>query len=1143
MANKFDIDSSADTHLLNETFHVFSKSPGSPTTTLGGARLKSGHTTTATDVWADEIPAFFNAATQAKFDLFQSKAVKDDLCLFDGKVYQHNGTAFVSLGTTDEVLVDGKTFSKNNKAVVKYHKGRTAINLTADNNNGDGSNDYTAKIYNAATGSTTFVPQFISAMDKMVDGIPSLAYDAVVSDGTGVLAEGLTADNDYICNSYAGVIQFNRTRSQGTVTVSAWEYIGEKLTSSLTELAKKVESVTATAGEGVQAVTDAATTAGLSVSTKEIAVEGETVTVKALDIDVAEVSAQGVVTTGDETKLVTATGAHNVAKKAASDAITAAVADGSVIDTRIDEVITTATLADGQKIADTADTSKLVTVEDVKTYVSENAKVTLTADTTTGKTGITISPNGQESTSFTIGVDQTIIATKQSVDDLSDVVSGVSQTITDIQTSLSTGSIATAIQAAQAAADAAMEEAQTKVASVTGPESGLVTVTGDKDVTITVSDTIATKDYASTAASTAVNGLKETAITSQSVLGAGVSVTLGGKVGAPILTGSVTPATYTSSTKQWENDSYFATASDIATAISDAVNNITIPTLSTSSTGVGLSASGHTVDITTANYTPASGDTAASWTYPNYLVTGATVEAFVGAETAKTLEEAKAYSNSLHTTSVTYHVTDTLPTVPSGKEEEYKGRIYLVLTGLDNKVAADGARIEYMYINKGTEDSPQWGWEQIGTTTADLTGYAKSVTINGTTYPANATNAGALNLGKVASTVSESNHTGWSGDDSSYLVSSPIYTHIASDGTLKQAIYVANSGSYGVGKIFSGEYYSLPSNVTDTAVSTLTASAMFSNLNDILATKADVNNVVNSINGKRGDVTLCVHNYKAADTNEEGDSLPVASPSKHANLWGMTFIEDDSISKVILVDDFVGMSSSYLTTANLPSNAVSVENNFVYAVSGDVITTIRPERMVSGFNAQNAKGLTSFVGDLSNLETSDLYLDGSSTATFYHCLALETFIGDLSSLKDGNSMFSSCNSLTTFIGDLSSLETGSVGLYTGTSGMFQYTALTVESVETIADTLPENPVVDTTSGNGSFKGCITISWHQLTSDTAERQKLVDALSGVLDKGWVLVTNTELLTMFDTEKYQVVQETVQPLDLDSEPQEIAYVIKK
>ena len=49
-----------------------------------------------------------------------------------------------------------------------------------------------------------------------------------------------------------------------------------------------------------------------------------------------------------------------------------------------------------------------------------------------------------------------------------------------------------------------MTEAQAKVASVTGPSTGLVTVTGEKEVTITVSDTIATKNYADTAASSAI---------------------------------------------------------------------------------------------------------------------------------------------------------------------------------------------------------------------------------------------------------------------------------------------------------------------------------------------------------------------------------------------------------------------------------------------------------------------------------------------------------------------------------------------------------------------------------------------------------------------------------------------------------------
>ena len=103
----------------------------------------------------------------------------------------------------------------------------------------------------------------------------------------------------------------------------------------------------------------------------------------------------------------------------------------------------------------------------------------------------------------TVAVDDTV-ATKKSVDDLSDLVSGVSQTVAGIQTELSTGTIAIAISEAKAAAKAAQDTADAKVASVSGPATGLVTVTGDKDVVITVSDTIATKTDAATAASTAI---------------------------------------------------------------------------------------------------------------------------------------------------------------------------------------------------------------------------------------------------------------------------------------------------------------------------------------------------------------------------------------------------------------------------------------------------------------------------------------------------------------------------------------------------------------------------------------------------------------------------------------------------------------
>ena len=347
MANAFNIDkggsTTSDTHLLNETFHVFSKSPGSPTTSLGGARLKSGHTTTASDVWADEIPAFFNAATQAKFDLFGTKAVKDDLCLFNGNVYKHNGTEFVSLGTEAEVLVDGAKFSKNGKEVVKFHKGRTAINLTADNNNGDGSNNYTAKIYNAAADSTTFVPQFISAMDKVVDGIPSLAYDAAVFAGGSQLAEGLTADNDYICNAYAGVIQFNKARSSG-VTVNAWEYIGAKLNTTISDLAAAVF------GEGEPGGEDVSLTQKVAQNTAAIAklngTEDGSVS-KAVSVGVAEAKQ---FTTDEIAKI--STGVQSVTKDGTSDLLTVG---GTATDVTISLSDTVATKAYAESQAATAE--------------------------------------------------------------------------------------------------------------------------------------------------------------------------------------------------------------------------------------------------------------------------------------------------------------------------------------------------------------------------------------------------------------------------------------------------------------------------------------------------------------------------------------------------------------------------------------------------------------------------------------------------------------------------------------------------------------------------------------------------------------------------------------------------------------------
>lgn len=137
------------------------------------------------------------------------------------------------------------------------------------------------------------------------------------------------------------------------------------------------------------------------------------------------------------------------------------------------------------------------------------------------------------------------------------------------------------IQAAQETADEAKGIAETAIQTV--KVNGTALTKSDTEVDITA---IVGVD------ATVANGINVTKTSDNKV-----------KIG-------VTPATYTSSNKTWTNESNVAKASDVKAAITDAVNGITIPTLSTTSTGVGLSASGHTVNVSTADYIAAS----ASWT-------------------------------------------------------------------------------------------------------------------------------------------------------------------------------------------------------------------------------------------------------------------------------------------------------------------------------------------------------------------------------------------------------------------------------------------------------------------------------------------------------------------------------------------------
>lgn len=842
-------------------YHGFSKTPVEPTstgtaaTTLGNASTKGGHTVIGTEVWAEEIPWFGLVPSRAVAVTRLSGLTKlNDLVKVDGeggKVYKYIGAddatfteAQWSSFWQEVTLTNGMTLNnRHNQPVLRYYLNQPMQTLTTTNNASIDSKGYATRLFvdeSNHTGQTSggaVVSQFAAGTDNIKNGIPSVELNPKLYLGT---TEKIAGTHYYDYN-VSGTILWSTAVTNSSPKISCFRYIGKTVTgqfatiestisshsidisdiklalgldtpdtpnTSVTARVETVEDVvrvllglgddaTITASESISttannAATSAITTAlaeGGSISQKitsainglgDVAVKSDititdikvkqgsgeasslTITDKSVTIEIPEVPAAnvtegGAVTEDGFTKTADVT---NLAKAAISDA----------------------TLGDGQKIATTADTSKLVTVEDVTTYVSENAKVTLTQGT-----GITVTPNGEASTSFTVAVDDSV-ATKKSVDDLSSLVSGLPATI----------------QAAQDTADEALGLAETAIQKVTvnGTDSS------GTEVSITAL----------------------TAVDSNSTGSNGITI---GETDKKV-TLSVTPATYTKKNGQtpgsWgEVKTNFATAQSVSDAIADAVSSIVIPTLSTSSTGVGLSASGHTVNITTANYTPASGDTAASWTNKPYLVTGATVEAFVGAETTKTLDAAKAYSDSLHTTSLDYVVLGDSESLPTASADTL-GKIYLVAS--QNAPTADGAAISGSYVEYMTRkvSDTQYTWEKIGTTAADLSGYVKSVKISGGTYTASATNNGVLDLGTVASGINTENVV-TNPEDLTNIDS--VQALLGDNGCLYLGIASATSDKMGVSKLFSGHYNDMASVVdkSNTAVSLETVSNMFTQQN------------------------------------------------------------------------------------------------------------------------------------------------------------------------------------------------------------------------------------------------------------------------------------------------------------------------
>ena len=999
MANAFNIDkggsTTSDTHLINETFHVFSKSPGSPTTSLGGARLKSGHTTTTSDVWADEIPAFFKAATQAKFDLFSTKAVKDDLCLFNGNVYQHNGTEFVSLGTEAEVLVDGATFKKNDKDVIKFHKGRTAINLTADNNNGDGSNNYTAKIYDAATGSTTFVPQFISAMDKMVDGIPSLAYDAAVFAGGSQLAEGLTADNDYICNAYAGVIQFNKARSSG-VTVNAWEYIGDKLTTSISSIRQSIKDISDVTLKGVVA----SVTADENTAQKAGIIVDNTVSTTPV------IKFTGGSVTTDETKLVS-----GGAVKTYVD--TTALAEGGSIAKAIadakGEVMNAINAIQhfNVKVVDALPESAAELVENTIYLVPEE-------DKTSGNyvEYIAYKPEGSETVTTerigTTAVDLEGYTTDEEYAALAGETGRVTVLEGQIATITSTditkeGSIAKAL------ADAKTYAEEKASAAKSGAETTAANALAEARTEITAEIAQAKSEAIASAEVTITAG------TGIVVTGEGKGTTFEIAVSDDVATSAaLTALSETVASNKTELEGKITAAETEIKGTTDALDS----RLTDAEAGIEALTNGD-------NSVAKQIETAATAIKGQSLAQTGTLSGMFTVQTEGTVGTGITAIN-ISDTGLAQAIAD----AKSGAEQ----------TAATNLATARGEiTTEISDAVSGLETKLTTGEDSLGGKVAALEGSVKDIT--DTTIPAAITTAkdGAVATVKALTlSATDSDDAGKVTVTLGGTVETPTITVTSSDIASAQTLSdLANTVNTHIAEA-AGLYLSVEKVDTLPADDEAKTNKIYlvpvdteaGRENNIHTEYIWTNNKWEIIGTTAIDINSLEASAKAAQdaadkAQGEVDAVEEAIAAMDADLS----VNGISVKQV---DGTITELSESLITASVPEDATSVEGNVAYV--GSTKHVIAPDKFQTA--AQMPATLTSWVADLSNLTNGDNMFNG--------CTGLTVFVGDLSSLTSGVDMFNGCTL------DAESLEILAENLPTVSGGTIDIGASTNATEEVIA---------------------------------------------------------------------------------------------
>lgn len=693
-------------------YHGFSKTPVEPTstgtaaTTLGNASTKGGHTVIGTEVWAEEIPWFGLVPSRAVAVTRLSGLTKlNDLVKVDGeggKVYKYIGAddatfteAEWSSFWTEVTLTNGMTLNnRHNQPVLRYYLNQPMQTLTTTNNASIDSKGYATRLFVdesthlGKTSGGSVVSQFAAGTDNIKNGIPSVELNPKLYLGT---TEKIAGTHYYDYN-VSGTVLWSTAVTSSSPMISCFRYIGKTVTGQFATVESTLSTHTTDISDIKLALgLDTPDTPGTSVTARVETVEDVVRVLLGLGSDAPIAATESISTT---------------ANSAATSAITSALeTEGSIAQA----------------------------IETARQSAINNAKVTLTAGT-----GISIPTSGTPGTSFEVSIASDYLVKASDVTAISDRVttletvtvpalegsiSGVSQTVADIQTSLSTGTIHTEIAAAQATADAA----QAAAATADGKAVNAQTTADEAVAAAGVAQTTAT------AAQQAIDATNAKSLAQTGTLTGMFSVTTAGTVGAGLESITITDA-------------------GLATAISDAkkagtdaqtsINTTNAKTLAQTGTLTGM------FSVTTAGtvgtglesitITDSGLSTAISAARTNAV---ADVKALTlsASDTDDAAKVTVALGGTVETPTITVTTSDiasaqTLATLKSTVETHISeaAGLYLSVEKVDTLPAADEAKTNKIYLvpvdteagraqNIHTEYIWTNGqWEIIGTTAIDI---------------------------------------------------------------------------------------------------------------------------------------------------------------------------------------------------------------------------------------------------------------------------------------------------------------------------------------------------------------------------------------------------------------------------------------